>query len=302
MWTLWPPMDSRRCRPPLGPEPRPGPGFLRRHPGLSAAALIVALLLTNLGPSSHAGHGPRDGAIPLISLAVVAPLALAQARADADVPDLVGGRGRSSGPSPGRCSSIWRCWSASTRSRRRPRAAARCSPRESWSSVSSSPWPATGRAATRSPRSCSPGSSSPPECSGSTSRCGRAYLAEVEARAARLEFERDQQGRLAVAAERNRIAREMHDIVAHNLSVMIALNDGASFTLHTDPERAAEAVREASSVGRTALGELRRALGGAARRRPGRRRRRGCPHSGARRSPTSTGCWSRSAGPVWTSR
>ena len=88
----------------------------------------------------------------------------------------------------------------------------------------------------------------------------RAYLAEVEAKAARLEYERDQQGRLAVAAERNRIAREMHDIVAHNLSVMIALNDGASFTLRSDPDRAAEAVREASSVGRTALSELRRAL------------------------------------------
>jgi signal transduction histidine kinase len=89
----------------------------------------------------------------------------------------------------------------------------------------------------------------------------RAYLAEVEARAKRLEFERDQQGRLAVAAERNRIAREMHDIVAHNLSVMIALNDGASFTMLTDPDQAADAVREASSVGRTALGELQRALG-----------------------------------------
>jgi signal transduction histidine kinase len=89
----------------------------------------------------------------------------------------------------------------------------------------------------------------------------RAYVAEVEAKAARLEFERDQQGRLAVAAERNRIAREMHDIVAHNLSVMIALNDGASFTMLTDPGQAAEAVREASSVGRTALSELQRALG-----------------------------------------
>jgi signal transduction histidine kinase len=88
-----------------------------------------------------------------------------------------------------------------------------------------------------------------------------AYLAEVEARADRLERERDQQGRLAVSAERTRIAREMHDIVAHNLSVMIALNDGASFMLTTDPRRAAEAVRAASAVGRTALSELQRALG-----------------------------------------
>ena len=88
-----------------------------------------------------------------------------------------------------------------------------------------------------------------------------AYVAEVEARAARAERERDQQGLLAAAAERTRIAREMHDIVAHNLSVMIALNDGASFTMETDPVQAAEAVREASTVGRTALREMQRALG-----------------------------------------
>jgi signal transduction histidine kinase len=88
-----------------------------------------------------------------------------------------------------------------------------------------------------------------------------AYLAEVEARATHAEWERDQQALLAAAAERTRIAREMHDIVAHNLSVMIALNDGASFTMHSEPEQAAEAVREASRVGRTALRELQRALG-----------------------------------------
>ncbi len=88
-----------------------------------------------------------------------------------------------------------------------------------------------------------------------------AYLAEVEARADRAERERDQQSLLAAAAERTRIAREMHDIVAHNLSVMIALNDGASFAMHTEPDQAADAVREASRVGRTALSELQRALG-----------------------------------------
>ena len=55
----------------------------------------------------------------------------------------------------------------------------------------------------------------------------RAYLAELEDRARRLERERDQQARLAVAAERARIAREMHDIVAHNLAVIVALADGA---------------------------------------------------------------------------
>ncbi len=55
----------------------------------------------------------------------------------------------------------------------------------------------------------------------------RRLLASLEERAARLERERDQQGKLAAAAERARIARELHDVVAHNLTVMIALSDGA---------------------------------------------------------------------------
>ena len=63
---------------------------------------------------------------------------------------------------------------------------------------------------------------------GVNTRNRRALVASLEERAARLEYERDQQGRLAAAAERARIAREMHDIVAHNLSVMIALADGAA--------------------------------------------------------------------------
>jgi len=59
----------------------------------------------------------------------------------------------------------------------------------------------------------------------------RAYVASIADRAVRAERERDQQALLAAAGERARIAREMHDIVAHNLSVMIALADGASYTL-----------------------------------------------------------------------
>jgi signal transduction histidine kinase len=90
-------------------------------------------------------------------------------------------------------------------------------------------------------------------------RTRRAYLASVEERAAQLERERDQQGRLAAAAERARIAREMHDIVAHNLSVMIALADGASYT--ASREHAADAMHQVSRTGRHALGEMRRLLG-----------------------------------------
>ena len=89
----------------------------------------------------------------------------------------------------------------------------------------------------------------------------RALLLSLRERAARLEFERDQEGRLGAAAERARIAREMHDIVAHNLSVMIALAEGASYTMETSPGRAAQAVRRISMTGREALLEMRRLLG-----------------------------------------
>jgi signal transduction histidine kinase len=89
----------------------------------------------------------------------------------------------------------------------------------------------------------------------------RALLASLQERAARLEFERDQEGRIGAAAERARIAREMHDIVAHNLSVMIALADGATYAMDTSPERAAEATQRIAATGREALVEMRRLLG-----------------------------------------
>jgi signal transduction histidine kinase len=96
---------------------------------------------------------------------------------------------------------------------------------------------------------------------GWTVRVRTAYLNEVEQRAARLELERDQQAQLAVAAERARVAREMHDVVAHNVSVMVALTDGAALILRSDPNRAAIALGEASRAGRAALTDMRRVLG-----------------------------------------
>jgi signal transduction histidine kinase len=96
---------------------------------------------------------------------------------------------------------------------------------------------------------------------GVTVRQRRVLLMSLQERAARLEFERDQEGRLGAAAERARIAREMHDIVAHNLSVMIALADGASYAMDASPERAVEATRRISGTGRQALVEMRRLLG-----------------------------------------
>jgi signal transduction histidine kinase len=92
-------------------------------------------------------------------------------------------------------------------------------------------------------------------------RTRRAYLASLEDRAARAERERDQQSQLAAAAERTRIAREMHDIVAHNLSVLIALADGVAFAAESDPAAASAAAAQASEIGRQALGEMQRLVG-----------------------------------------
>jgi signal transduction histidine kinase len=70
----------------------------------------------------------------------------------------------------------------------------------------------------------------------------------------------EQQMENARAVERNRIAAEMHDVVAHSLTVMIALADGASTGWEKHPERSATALRNLSGVGRTALTDMRRIL------------------------------------------
>lgn len=96
---------------------------------------------------------------------------------------------------------------------------------------------------------------------GVTIRERRALVASMHERAARLERERDQEGEIAAAAERARIAREMHDIVSHNLTVMIGLADGASYALQESPDAAGSAMRRVSATGRQALAEMRRLLG-----------------------------------------
>ncbi|MEV7771734.1 sensor histidine kinase [Kitasatospora sp. NPDC086791] len=96
---------------------------------------------------------------------------------------------------------------------------------------------------------------------GRLTRVRRAYLTELEDRAARLERERDAQAKVAVAAERARIARELHDMVAHNVSVMIVQADGAAYVLDNSPQQAKEALGTIASTGRQALVEMRRLLG-----------------------------------------
>jgi signal transduction histidine kinase len=96
---------------------------------------------------------------------------------------------------------------------------------------------------------------------GLTVASGSRYLAWMDERARRLEVERDQQAVIAAAAERTRIARELHDIVSHSLSVVITLADAAAVVGRTDPDRSVEAMTEASEVGRRALTDMRAMLG-----------------------------------------
>ncbi len=96
---------------------------------------------------------------------------------------------------------------------------------------------------------------------GDSIRTRRAYLAELEERAERMEKEREAQSKVAVAAERARIARELHDVVAHNVSVMVVQADGAAYVLDTAPDQAKKALETISGTGRQALAEMRRLLG-----------------------------------------
>ena len=92
-------------------------------------------------------------------------------------------------------------------------------------------------------------------------RTRRAYVAELEERAARLERERDQDRRLAADEERTRIARELHDVVAHDVSV-IAIQAGAARAVQaTRPEAAAQALILIETTARETLVELNRLLG-----------------------------------------
>jgi signal transduction histidine kinase len=112
----------------------------------------------------------------------------------------------------------------------------------------------------------------------------RAYLAELHDRAERLERERDQQAALAAAAERARIAREMHDIVAHHLTVMTTLAEAAVAASASSPEKATDVMRSVAVTGRRALADTRRLLG-VLREPPWRPGRHRGPAAGTRSHP-----------------
>ena len=95
---------------------------------------------------------------------------------------------------------------------------------------------------------------------GTTGRIRRDYVDELRERALQLEREKESQAQIVAAEERARIAREMHDIVSHRLSVVVVMAEGASLKVRTEPERAEKAMMTVRDTGRNALAEMRRML------------------------------------------
>ena len=96
---------------------------------------------------------------------------------------------------------------------------------------------------------------------GRTSRTQTMLTRELAEKAERAQHAREEDERRAIAAERNRIARELHDVLAHNLSVMVVQATGARQVLQKDPQRAVEAAALIERTGREALDELRHLFG-----------------------------------------
>src|SRR5215217_6464245 len=95
---------------------------------------------------------------------------------------------------------------------------------------------------------------------GDNVRRRHAYLTRVQAREAAIDEEQQERARVAVAEERARIARELHDVISHNVSVMVLQAAAGADVFATHPERAREALGSIETAGREALAELRRLL------------------------------------------
>lgn len=89
----------------------------------------------------------------------------------------------------------------------------------------------------------------------------RRYTAALVLHANQLSRARDQQAQIAAAEERARIAREMHDIIAHSLTVIVTLANGADAAVEQSPQKARLAMQSVRDVGRESLADVRRLLG-----------------------------------------
>ena len=96
---------------------------------------------------------------------------------------------------------------------------------------------------------------------GFNARSARLRLKAMELRSARMALASEQAVLLAAAEERSRIAREMHDVVAHSLAVMITMADGAAAIVERDPTTAKQAIETLAEAGRSALADTRRLVG-----------------------------------------
>ncbi len=96
---------------------------------------------------------------------------------------------------------------------------------------------------------------------GLTVHTRRVRIEALQERVGQLVLERDQREQLAAAAERARMAREMHDVVAHSVAVMVTLAHGAAAALEKHPDQSQRALAELSSTGRAALADMHRIVG-----------------------------------------
>ncbi|OLO44063.1 histidine kinase [Actinomyces oris] len=96
---------------------------------------------------------------------------------------------------------------------------------------------------------------------GLNARSTRLRFKAMEVRSARMALASEQAALLAAAEERSRIAREMHDVVAHSLAVMITMADGAAATVERNPATAKQAMETLAEAGRSALADTRRLVG-----------------------------------------
>jgi signal transduction histidine kinase len=96
---------------------------------------------------------------------------------------------------------------------------------------------------------------------GDRARTRRLYMEQITARARDLERDRDRQAELAAAAERARIARDLHDVVVHGLSIVVIQAQAAAGAMEKRPATARAALASIVASGRDSLAEMRRLLG-----------------------------------------